>query len=205
MAAFTLNGRKPAHLNDQRDASPDPGKGPESQLLFLLCGLPFSGKSTIGQALQDRLGIVHVEVDRHHSGGHAAAEGRRIERDEWIAAYRAAYREVETALTAGRSVTFDAVSFRRTQRDRMRRIADKFGVPLIVIYLDVPAELANARRVANRCNPMRVDVPDADFIEIEGGMQRPGDDEAQVRYRPPEPLDQWIERVIKPLMKETTS
>src|SRR6187200_405660 len=80
----------------------------DRQHLFLLCGLPFSGKSTLGRSLQARLGIVHVEVDRYHFDGRTDFVERPIERAEWIAAYKAAYRQAEAALDAGQSVVFDA-------------------------------------------------------------------------------------------------
>jgi predicted kinase len=173
--------------------------------LFLLCGLPFSGKSTLARALQVRFGIVHVEVDRHHLDGQAGFDGRRIERSEWITAYQAAYCEVDEAFAQGRSVVFDAVSYRRNQRDRIRRIAAKHGVPMTIVYFDVTPEEAKTRVAANRQNPVRVNVPDEDMAEIAAGMQPPRDDEHAVRYHPSEPIESWIDRVIQPLMKETDS
>ena len=150
--------------------------------------------------MQERLGIVHVEVDQHHAGGRAGVDGRRIEREEWIAAYQAAYRVVEDALAAGHSVVLDAVSYRRTQRERVRRIAAKHGVPMTVIYLDVTPEQATARMTANRLNPTRANVPDLDFEEVAAGMQPPREDEPVVRYRPEEPAAAWIDRVIAPML-----
>jgi predicted kinase len=204
----TANSRiHPAYVNEPGESCPGlvACHRSNSQHLFLLCGLPFSGKSTLGRALQARHGIVHVEVDRHHLDGRIDFEDRRVERAEWIAAYRAAYTQVEEALGAGRPVVFDAVSYRRTQRDRTRRIAKKHGVPITIIYVDVAPELAKARLNRNRANPTRVNVPQVDFDEVARGMQPPQHDEALVTYRPGEPVEFWIERVIAPLLKESAS
>lgn len=171
--------------------------------LLVLCGLPFSGKSTLGRALAERLGAIHVEVDRLHADVADALEGRRIERQEWIAAYQAAYREVEAALSDGRVVVFDAVSYRRVQRDRVRRIANRFGVPMTIVYLDVDPDQARARLEANRRAPLRVNVPDVDFEEVASGMQPPMDDEPHIRYRPDEPIFDWIDRAVAPLLAES--
>jgi len=173
--------------------------------LFLLCGLPFSGKSTLGRAMQKQLGIVHVEVDQFHGAGRLPVEERQVEREEWIAAYRAAYRQVETELESGRSVVFDAVSYRRTQRERIRRIAAKHDVPMTVVYLDVSPAEAKQRLAANRENPVRGNVPDPDFAEVAAGMQFPLEDEQVVRYRPNEPVGVWIERVIVPMLAPVTA
>jgi predicted kinase len=171
-----------------------------SQVLFLLCGLPFSGKSTMGCALSKQLGIVHVEVDRHHFDGDIAFVKRRLERADWIAAYRAAYGRADEALSAGMSVVFDAVSYRRLQRDRVRRIAIKHEIPMTIIYLDVEPEAAKARMALNRLNPMRPNVSDADFDEVSSGMQPPMSDELSISYSPVEPIDIWIGREIAPLV-----
>jgi predicted kinase len=157
----------------------------------------------MGRSLRERLGVTHIEVDAHHAGGQDGFDGRRIERDEWITAYRAAYREVEQALAIGRSVVFDAVSYRRSQRDRIRRISDKYRIPLTVTYLDVDREESRARIAANRRNPVRVSIPDEDLDEIAAGMQPPQPDEDVVTYRPNEPLEDWIDRTIRPMLKET--
>jgi len=170
------------------------------QHLFLLCGLPFSGKSTLGRALQERLGIVHVEVDRHHLDGRTDFDERPVELAEWIAAYRAAYQLVDDTLDTGKSVVFDAVSYRRSHRERVRRIAATHGVPVTIIYLDVPEEQARARLVANRSSPYRVNVPDIDFDEVARGMQPPEDDERFTRYRPDEPVTAWIDRLVVPML-----
>lgn len=156
----------------------------------------------MARALQDRLGIVHVEVDALHAGGQDGFDGRRIERAEWIAAYQAAYRVAERALSAGDSVVFDAVSYRRNQRDRVRRLGEKHGASVTIIYLEVDRDAARTRIDANRRNPVRVNVPDEDLNEIADGMQPPQPDEDAVIYRPGEPIDDWIDRTIRPMLKE---
>lgn len=170
--------------------------GVTDQHLYLLCGLPFSGKSTMGRALAELAGTVHVEVDRFHAGRPDDFAERRVERTEWIAAYRAAYEQLERALAASESVVFDAVSYRKVQRDRIRRIASKHGVPLTIIYLDVAPDVARARMVANRLTPVRPNVPDADFNEVCAGMQPPMAGETWIAYDPKEPLERWIRREI---------
>jgi predicted kinase len=152
--------------------------------------------------MAERFDVVDVEVDREHRG--PIDPGRRIERQEWVTAYRAAHARLEAALRTGKSAVFDAVSYRRSHRHRVERIARRFGLPMTVIYLDVTPEEALRRREANARTPARPHVPDEDFAEIARGMQPPGDDERVLRYRPKESLDLWIEREIIPLLEEAT-
>ena len=170
------------------------------QRLFVTCGLPFSGKSTLSRALAHHLAITHVEIDALHTR-HGLRPGiDPIERADWITAYQRGYAELEEALRAGKSAVFDAVSYRRLQRNRVRRVAERLGVPTTVVLLDVSVDEARARLERNRFTRERVNVPMADFLEVADGMQWPEPDEVTVRYSPDEPLGAWIDRVVRPLL-----
>jgi predicted kinase len=170
----------------------------DRQRLFVLCGLPFSGKSTLARAMTDRLDVVNVEVDRVHAERNRDLSARPLTRDDWIAAYRISFKRLKETLRQGRSAVFDATSYRRIQRQRLRRIADAHGVPMTVIYLDVSAEEAKQRLEANRRQPRRMAVPSADFAAVVSEFQPPGDDEDVVRYDASLPADAWIETVLAP-------
>lgn len=170
-----------------------------SLCIFLLCGLPFAGKSTMGRALSERFGLAHVEVDRYMR--ESIEQGVEPTPSVWLPAYRLAMEEIRRCLDAGRSAVFDAVGHRRKHRERMRRLATRHGAELTVIYLDVGADEARARMVANRANPARPNVSDEGFAWIAGEMEPPAPDEAPLVYRPSEPLAAWLERAIAPLLE----
>ena len=119
---------------------------------------------------------------------------------DWIAAYQRGYVQLEAILRADRPAVFDAVSYRRLQRNRVRRVAERLGVPATVVLLDVSTDEARARMERNRFTRERVDVPIADFLEVSEGMQWPEPDEAVIRYSPDEPLADWVTRVVRPLL-----
>ena len=176
-----------------------------SQRLFVMCGLPFSGKSTLARALADQLDLVNIEVDRlHNELGQSPSDGR-VTREQWIAAYRLGYVRLEAALREGWSAVFDAVSYRRLQRNRVRRVAETLGIPAVIVSLEVTSEEANGRRIRNRLTGERVDVPSEDFREVASGMQRPELDEPCIHYHPSEPINAWIERVARPLLTAAES
>jgi predicted kinase len=155
--------------------------------------------------MADRLGIVHVEVDRVHAERGITLSGRPLLREDWIEAYRRSYRRLEQVLRAGHSGVFDATSYRRVQRQRLRRLADACGVPMTVIYLDVAAAEARRRIDANRVNSVRVNVPDEDFATVANQLQPPGEDEDWLRYDPAIPVDQWVDQVLAPFAQEQNS
>ncbi len=175
------------------------------QLLLVTCGLPFSGKSTLSRALAAELGVAHVEVDALHAQHGLRPGVDAIARADWIAAYQRGYAEVEVILRDGGSAVFDAVSYRRLQRNRVRRVAERLDVPATVVLLDVSVDEARARLERNRFTRERVNVPMESFLEVAEGMQWPDPDETVIRYSPDEPLTDWVGRIVRPLLAPAVS
>jgi predicted kinase len=176
-----------------------------SQRLFILCGLPFSGKSTLARAMAERLDVVHIELDSVHGERGLDLKGESPTREDWIEAYRRSFRKLDKVLAEGHSAVFDATSYRRVHRQRLARIAGKYEVPTSLIYLDVDEAEAKRRRNENRTSNDRPNVDDQGFALVSGEMQFPSADEAALIYHPIEQMNDWIERTLRPLtMKEQT-
>ena len=163
--------------------------------LYVLCGLPFAGKSTLARELAAHLGLVHLEVDQIHRDRGLGGDGRRLSRADWVAAYRESYRRLDALLADGCSVVYDATNFRRRMRDRLRQIADAHGAQTTVILVDPSEEEVRRRLARNRANPRRADVPDDDFREVVASFQPPGSDERVIRFDPSVPIGSWVERL----------
>lgn len=163
--------------------------------VYILCGLPFSGKSTLARALAERLDLESVEVDRAMRDIVGPPSGEPIPREAWIAAYRISYRAMEAALGAGRSVVLDATNYRRLHRDLIRAKAARLGATAVVITVDTPEATIRERRERNRLTRSRPDVAEADFRLVQDGMQPPGPDEATVHVVPDMGIDELIAAV----------
>ena len=153
--------------------------------LIVLCGLPFSGKSTLGRRLADELGLVHLELDQIMASQGVDLSAGAISNAVWITGYREGHRQLDRLLVARRSVVWDAVSFRWSHREKLRRMAKQHGASIHLIWLDIPLADVAQRRAANRLRPVRGDVADADFAMVADGFQPPRAEEAAVRYDPP--------------------
>ena len=158
----------------------------------MLCGLPFSEKSTLARALTRRFGWTLLELDQLHTERGIGSDGTRISRQQWTEAYREAFRRLDRLLAAGETVVYDATNFRRVQREQVRRIAARYGVTTVVIHVAVPEAESRRRLLANRLNRQRVDVPDEDFAEVATRFQAPADAERVLRYDQQVPLDRWL-------------
>jgi predicted kinase len=173
--------------------------------LFILCGLPFSGKTTLARAMAERFNLVHIELDAVHGERGLDLKGEPPSREDWIEAYRRSFRKLDEVLANENSAVFDATSYRRVHRQRLGRIADRYGVSTTIIYLDVDEAEAKRRRDENRTTNERPNVRDDDFALVSDEMQLPSMDENPVIYHPIEDVYVWIDLTLRPLVtKEPT-
>lgn len=160
--------------------------------LYVLCGLPFAGKSTLGRALATRLDIPCVAIDAINTERGVGLNAAPISPDEWMDTYAEAYRRLISYLRAGTSAIFDAVNFTRAQRDELRNIAEGCDAAVCLIYLAVPPELATMRWQHNRLSGARRDVSDDNYALVLDGFEPPTDDEETLVYDGSRPPDVWL-------------
>src|SRR5712692_1364493 len=164
--------------------------------LYILCGLPFTGKTTLARAFERQLGIALVELDDINRVRGVGLHGEAISPEEWDGTYAEAYRQLDTFLAAGQSVLFDAASFTKAQRDFLRTLAGKRWASSLVIYLDVSEAEARQRWLQNRATGARYDVRDEDFAQVATLFEPPTQEEQVVRYHPSQPANEWIQRTF---------
>lgn len=167
-----------------------------SPCVYILCGLPFAGKTTLARALADRLGWVHLEVDALNRTRGIGLHGEQLTRQDWIATYRAAYQRLDELLRAEQTVLYDATNVRRAQRQRARQIAARHSATTYVLYVTTPHAAAQRRLEQNRHAPSRADVHDLDFAEVSVQLQPPTADERVLHYNGSEPIADWIARAL---------
>lgn len=161
--------------------------------LYILCGLPFAGKTTLAKVLVEKFGFVRVDLDQINSErGLGDLNNDSISDSEWKKTYDESYRRVDQALADGKTVINDTANFTRQQRDKLREIADKHGVLTKVIYLAIPDLVARKRWLENRMTKKRYDVRDEDFAEVADNFQTPTEDENVIIYDQSVPMDEWI-------------
>lgn len=164
--------------------------------VYILCGLPFAGKTTLAKALVERLGFARVDMDEINTRKGMGLHGEAIVQEEWDDTYAESYRQLDQLLQAGQSVLFDAANFTKAQRDYLRTIAAKHGASAQVIYVDVSETEARERWLQNRITQQRYDVRDDDFAYVVTYFAVPTPDEHVLRYHPSQTVDEWIEQVL---------
>jgi predicted kinase len=165
-------------------------------MLYVLCGLPFAGKSTLAAALAERLRIpaVRLDVINHELG--FGLDGAAILPHEWDRTYAEAYRRLSQHLASGQSAIFDHANFTRAERDRARALAREHGATTRVIHVPVSEAEARARLLANRARGQRYDVRDEDFALVVEHFEAPVGEPDAVRYGADAPLEEWIAQML---------
>ncbi|MFJ2543884.1 AAA family ATPase [Microbacterium sp. NPDC087589] len=149
----------------------------EAPLLVLMCGLSFSGKSTLARALAPSLhaDIVSLDDINANRGLHG---GQGISGEEWMRTHRLAEQDVRRHLALGRHVILDDTGSPRFVRDRWRDIARTAGARFGIVWLDVDESLQSRRLAANREARRRPDVTDEVMAEHRRTFEPPHGEDA---------------------------
>jgi len=127
---------------------------PGHAALIIAHGPSGCGKTTATQPLVEQLGAIRVRSDLERKRLHGIAPhavsgsgvGSGIYTTESTAAtYRRLGALAQVILDAGFPVVVDATFLLRTEREAFRAIAEKFGVPFLILDFRVPPDVLRAR------------------------------------------------------------
>jgi predicted kinase len=169
-----------------------------SAALVLMCGLAFSGKSTVARTIALRLDAQLVSLDdindeRGLWGGHG------IPVAEWQCTHELARARLHSALAAGRAVVLDDTSNLRLLRDGYRELARVHSAPFVLVFVNTPLEDIRQRRAEASVTCARRSVDDAVFAEHAASFESPQADEAAVVHRPDDSHDELLAEIRRSL------
>jgi len=180
-------------------------RGAESEetrgTLYLLCGLAFSGKSTLAAALAQRLGAKVVSLDEINArrdlwGGDGVAE------EEWAATHHQALREVEDPMRRGAPhVVVDDTNCFRFLRDDYRTLAAEHGYRVRILVLRPPLEEIHRRRYQAAKDASRRGIGSRVFDDLVASFEWPGEDESPLPVPWQHNPSTWIDPLL--LVEET--
>lgn len=147
---------------------------PTKPLLFMLYGMPGSGKSFVARQLSESMSVAYVQGDRIR--GELFESPTYSKQENHIIASLMTYMTQEF-LKAGVSVIFDVNVMRLSQRRALRNMASQMGVEPILLWLQIDPDTAFAR--ASKRDRRKIDDRYAQELSLDkfkhllGGMQHP--------------------------------
>lgn len=129
--------------------------------LVILSGLPGTGKSYFARELARHLPFLVLESDRLRKALVAAPKYTPGESSRLFAA---CHRLTEEYLAEGQRVLFDATNLMEAHRQPLYHLADRMGVPLLVVRLTAPGGIVRRRLSARVSRLHPEDHSDADWL-----------------------------------------
>lgn len=166
--------------------------------LYLFCGIPFSGKSTLAKKISEIKYIPVVDFDevKFDLYGKGTRDENLMQKD-WDLVFKETYGRIENLLMEGKSLIYDMGNFTKADRKKIRNIAGKYGIGIITVFIDTPYEIAKKRYLENKRKLERFDIAEEDFNSACAEMEPPGVDEAPVLiYHLEDDPMQWISKNI---------
>lgn len=124
--------------------------------LFILCGLPYAGKSFIAKELQKHTDIACVSIDKiFQEHGFNWNANLLPNTEEWQNIFNQSYIETGETLSEGKNVLYDSTNHTSASRDELRKVSTSVDGTSYVIYIQASIETVLKRWEENQKNPTR--------------------------------------------------
>ena len=129
-------------------------------VLFIMCGLPFSGKTVLAQKLSEHFDNSVISIDSiREEFGFSWEDNEKVTPADWDKVFTAVHKRIGQELDLGHSVIYDSANQDRASRDDLRAFAKKHNATTKIIYLDVPLEVIMKRWQENQHTKTRFHLP----------------------------------------------
>ena len=161
-----------------------------------MCGLPFSGKSVLAEALSRELRIRLLSYDHGIYPVHSrsAPAGSSVV-GEYDFVQAIARREIGAILAGGESLIYDDLLLQREDRRKLAAVAEAHWADLVLVYLDTPLPVIDERRAANSGTRKRASIPEASMRVDISVLEPPQDAERAIYVSPDYVLADVLARV----------
>lgn len=161
--------------------------------LYIMCGLAFSGKSTLSKRITE---YTHSELVGYDAVFHEKKPELDLNMDkvdEWKSLTKVVQEKIRESLNKNISVVYDNTNARYEHREALRTIAKECGVNSVVVYVNTPLSVIREREQRNKSTMERHKVKEEDFNNVLDQFQKPQAGENVIEYTPEMALDEWLE------------
>lgn len=160
--------------------------------LFMMCGMPFAGKTTLGRRITGHLDAGWVSLDEINDERGLPDGGTGLPVEEWERTRQVALGRVDGLMRSGRDVVVDDTCCFRWLRDGYREIAERQGYESFVVFMDIPREELQRRRADTDLRACREPMRDEIFDAVARTFEYPTEDERTLVFRSGDQIDSWL-------------
>lgn len=169
-----------------------------SPVAVVVMGVSGSGKSTVGAALAERLGLSFRDADEFHPAANVAkmSAGTPLTDDDrwpWLDAIGAALAD---AGRGGKGIVVGCSALKRVYRDRLRAAAHR---PLVFVHLSGSPATLEERMQARKGHFMPASLLQSQLATLEP----PTPDEGVITVSIEQPVDRIVDDILRPLRANT--
>lgn len=152
-------------------------------ILLIMCGYPFSGKTVLAKKLSDFFGYERADIDeiimKH---GYRSFDDNNITPQKLSEMYDEYYAIIRKNLKDGRTVISDTSNPSKKGRDRLRLLATEINCKSMVLFLDITSDVARERWTENEYLQERMQIREDTLEEALLEMEKPTKDENAIEY-----------------------
>ena len=160
------------------------------QRLYIITGLPYSGKTTLKTEIVKLFNFPVVSVDEFLDIGNYMVE--EMEQKDWDEVYSQAFSKLKKLLPKGNSVIFDGGSLLISERETLKNIAAEQNIPHKLIYVNTPKEVIRKRWLENQKLKTRGHVEENTLNKAFEMFEEPTAKENVMIYDSKIPIEIWV-------------
>jgi len=162
-------------------------------ILYIMTGLPYSGKTTLVKELIKKIDCKVVSVDKILEQKDLWKE-KHPTQENWEIAYGEACKKVENYLVNGENVIFDEANLLYSQRENLSKMAENLGIKFKLIYVKVDKDEVLKRWQKNLKTKKRNQLNEEFLKKAFDLFEEPKVEEKAIIYNQEEDIKFWIKK-----------
>ncbi|MCX6793394.1 MAG: ATP-binding protein [Candidatus Falkowbacteria bacterium] len=146
--------------------------------LFILCGLPYSGKTYLANSIIEKTSIDYISIDNIlDSLGYDWDTNKLPDELGWKEVMNKSYDMIRSSLANKKNALYDSTNHTLASRNDLRKIASELDCKTVVLFVNTSEEIVRQRWSENKLDPKRFVLDKALLDKTVNDFEAPSEDE----------------------------